>query len=204
MKKNFLLVLLITITSVAARSQFKPGFNKTKGDIQTKTTTTPATTPAPVYTLTGVRVSIRTGSDNKEFPSGYYAYLRIKDRPGSWIDNLCYYIKDLRNEMAVNTTIEVGMQKETGNADKFLLSTIQNNGLELTIQYFPNFFMDAWKIENISCILEFRDQNGNLHPTLGAKTISFTNAVGFLNNEYRNFKCTIDQNLSPLMASITK
>jgi len=205
MKKRLLLLLVINITCFSAWSQLKPGFSKTKGEIQTKTTATTTTPDPPVYSLTAAKVTIKTGSDNKEFPSGLYIQFWLKDH--SWntaSSTLLFRIQDLRNEMAVNSTTELGLPKYAGTADKYLLSNIQKNGLELEVFYVANFFMDAWKIENISCTLEFRDQNGNLHPTLGSKTINFSNANGFLNNEYAYFRCTTDQNFNPLMAAIGK
>ena len=61
-----------------------------------------------------------------------------------------------------------------------------------------------WKIESVTLILEFKDQHGNLHPTMGNKTIVFSNAYGFLNNDYRDIECITDGNLAPLTAVIKK
>ena len=38
--------------------------------------------PAPVYSLTAARVSIKTGNDNKEFPSAMYANIFQKGHAG--------------------------------------------------------------------------------------------------------------------------
>ncbi len=159
----------------------------------------------PAYTLTSARVNIRTGIDNKEFLSDVSVSLWKKDRQGWNYSNDCYYkTPSLKNEMAVNSNTDLGLDKYAGNADKLNLTNLQTSGLDLIVTYQPNIFLDAWKIENITLILEFKDQNGNLHPTLGSKIISFSTAVGFLNAEYRVIKCKTDQNFNPLTASIEK
>ena len=186
--------------------------------VQTKTTpagTTPPPPPpppppaqtnnAPVYSLTSARVYIRTGSDNKEFPSEIEIGIWLKAHQGWNYNNDCLSnLQHFKNEMAVNSTTNLGLEKRAGNSDKFLLSNIQKDGIELRVSYGVNFFADAWKIENITLVLEFRDQNGNLHPSLGTKTISFSDAIGFLNAEYTFIKCTTDQYFNPLTASIGK
>lgn len=65
--------------------------------------------------------------------------------------------------------------------------------------------MDAWKIENVSLSLEFRDGKGNLHPTSGKKTITFTNASTFLDEfDKRLLICTADAYFNPLSSFTTK
>lgn len=159
----------------------------------------------PVYILTAARVTIATGSDNKEFPSKVNVSIwRKGTQIGDYQNNCLYYLHGLKNEMAVNSRTDIGIEKYAGNTEKFNLTTLQTTGLEMRVSYETNFFMDAWKVENITLTLEFRDQNGNLHPTMGSKNISFSNAVGFLNSEYSYFKCITDQNFNPLTASIEK
>lgn len=209
MKKGFLFILIAGLAPEFLVAQInRPEVIKKKTEpTQTKTTlASTTTTAAPVYSLTSARVSIRTGQDNKEFPSRVYIEVWQKDHPGGALygPHCLYKIHDLKNEMAVNSTTDLGMDKVSGASEKFLLSTIQQYGLELSVGYLPNFFMDAWKIENITWTLEFRDQNGNLHPTFGNKIISFSNAKGFLNNEYTIMKCFTDQYFNPLTASIEK
>jgi len=155
--------------------------------------------PASVYSLTSVRVDIRTGNDNKEFPSNVYVTLLAKSTPENWRNYLQF---NLSNEMKINSDCEFGLDLE-GRAPT-PLETFQQSGLKLTIKYEPNFFADAWKIEKVSLVLEFKDQFGNLHPTLGSKTIVFNNAYGFLNNEYKNLDCVTDASFAPLTAVIRK
>jgi len=155
--------------------------------------------PASVYSLTSVRVNIRTGNDNKEFPSKVYVTLMAKSTPENWRNYLQF---NLSNEMKINSNCEFGLDLE-GRAPT-PLETFQQSGLKLTIKYEPNFFADAWKIENVSLVPEFKDQYGNLHPTFGSKTIVFNNAYGFLNNEYHNLDCITDASFAPLTAVIRK
>ncbi len=176
-----------------------PAVTKTTG------TETNTSTPPSTYTLTSARVSITTGADNKEFPSPIYLELWIKNRPGFNYANDCLFkIGDLKNEMKVNSSTEVGLEYYGSNPDKYSLSGLQQTGLTFTVGYLPNWFTDAWRIEGVTLTLEFKDQNGNLHPTFGSKTIVFKNAVGFLNAEYKMLICTTDQNFDPLIASIEK
>lgn len=207
MKKLLLLLLVLNFIALSAWSQLKQDIIKKRMEPQTKTapTTSQPSTPAPVYSMTAARVSIRTGTDNKEFPSTLYVEIWQKGHPGFYYQPYCLYkVHNLKNEMKINSTTDLGLERIDGAAEKFLLSTIQKNGLELDVAYNPNFFMDAWKIENITFTLEFKDQYGNLHPTLGSKIINFTNASGFLNNDYHVFKCITDVNMNPLTASIEK
>ena len=84
------------------------------------------------------------------------------------------------------------------------LDFLQNAGFHFRISYSANFQLDAWKIEGVSVTLEFRDQNGNLHPTLAQKTITFSNANGFLNgyNGTTTMICNTDGYFNPLSAYI--
>jgi hypothetical protein len=179
--------------------------------VETKTTppsTTPATTQnqtTSVFTLSSVRVNIRTGNDNKEFPSGVYIELWVKGHQGADYNKDCLYkVSDLKNEMRINSNTELGLEKYGGAPGKFTLEALQSTGLSLSVGYVPNLFTDAWKIEGVTLTLEFKDQNGNLHPTLGTKSITFNNAYGFLNNEYHAMNCTTDQGFNPLTAAIEK
>jgi hypothetical protein len=163
--------------------------NKTSGTANTST---------PVYILSSARVSIRTGNDNKEFPSAVWVALAAKSAPDQW---RTYVQQNLGNEMRINSETEFGLGLE---AQPISLETFQKSGLVLRIQYNPNIVFDAWKIESVSLTMEFKDQNGNLHPTLGRKTIVFSNAYGFLNNEFRYMKCYTDEYFSPLTAAVSK
>ena len=216
--KILFLSILIVFAASAARAQIKSKVQKTRLQAPSKiidpVPAEPKTPPSPpstnkssntnnqdipVYTLTSARVNIRTGNDNKEFPSQVLVTLMAKSTPQDWRN---YIQINLGNEMKINSDTEFGLDLE-GRAPT-PLETFQKAGLTLRINYVPNFFADAWKIESVSLILEFKDQNGNLHPSLGRKTIVFSNAYGFLNNDFRYMKCFTDESFSPLTAVISK
>ena len=107
--------------------------------------------------------------------------------------------------MRSNSNTEFGLEKRTdGNLKDLTLDVLQNAGIEFRIHYSANFQLDAWKIEGVSVTLEFRDQYGNLHPTLAQKTITFSNANGFLNgyDGTRIMNCTADGYFNPLSSSL--
>ena len=169
-----------------------PTTNKTAG-------TANQNTPVPVYSLTAVRVNIRTGNDNKEFPSKVDLLLinrangNIFHQPG----------ENMRNEMKSNTNTEFGLEKHPrAIQEDMTLGSIQKDGLALRIFYSPNFIADAWKIEGVSITLEFKDQNSNLHPTLGSKTIVFNNATGFLDAANHILLCNMNGQFLPTTSSI--
>lgn len=217
MKKLLFLLTLIVFTITASLAQITPKVEKIeilKPSVKIIKTVPPLPPPStnkntivgnqniPVYTLSSVRVNIKTGSDNKEFPSQVY---REGWKKGEFFNALSapgrlYKIATV-NEMAVNSNIELGLGKIAPD-DKLSLSNLQTSGVELRITYLANIFLDAWEIENISCTLEFRDQNGKLHPTMGTKNISFSNAAGFLDGKYKAMVCTTDQNFNSLSANI--
>lgn len=199
MKKVIFLAVLVVlnITAVQAQITTKPVKSQQKTIIQTPPQQPPAV--VSVYSLTSVRVNIRTGSDNKEFPSKVYVTLMVKTNPHYYI----YVQNNLNNEMRINSDTEFGLERgNEGTPERITLEALQTAGLILQIYYAPNLFTDAWKIENISMVLEFKDQNGNPHPSLGRKTVVFSNAYGFLNAGVHYMECITDQSFTPLTATI--
>ena len=169
----------------------------------TQKTTGAANQFVPIYTLTAARVNIRTGHDNKEYPSEVRAILGVNKSGG--MEYAFFVQENLKNEMRSNSNTEFGLEKYINNNMKDItLEALQNKGLLLRITYLANFQLDAWKIENISVTIEFRDQNGNPHPTLGQKTINFSNAYGYLNRYSGTtiMLCDTDGYFNPLSANI--
>jgi hypothetical protein len=174
--------------------------------IKKKVEKTPAITPVtdvPVYTLTAAKVTVQTGNDNKEFPAMLNLtlfqrnpYTGIFGLPGNGI----------KNELPVNSTMDFGLENNgfAPTTEKLKLETLQRTGLTLRIYYGPTFFLDAWKIESVKLALEFKDQNGNLHPVYGNKTIVFNTAKGVLNNTFHTMKCHADGTFSPLTSPISE
>ena len=212
MKKLILLSALIGSALTTIQAQVGQLQKPEKAPLKTITAKTTPPPPAPVtskasdpatatvYSLTSVRVNIRTGNDNKEFPStvelslinrntGYFPFRQLA--------------ADMRNEMKSNSNTEIGLDKNFNTAPvHFTLESIQAKGLSLQIAYHPNLFTDAWKIEGVSMTLEFKDQNGTPHPTLGSRTIVFNNASGFLDGTNTVLFCSTDGQLIPTTSSI--
>jgi hypothetical protein len=218
MKQLLFLSILMVFAVTAVQSQIKTRTEKVKLQTPVKVIepvpTEPKTAPSapapttktsgttntttPVYVLSAARVRIKTGNDNKEFPSAVWVAVMAKSAPAQW---RTYVQGNLGNEMRINSDTEFGLNTES---TPISLETFQQSGLVLSINYSPNIIFDAWKIESVSLTIEFKDQNGNLHPSFGSKTIVFSNAYGFLNNEFRYMKCYTDANFSPLTAAISK
>lgn len=209
MKIAVMLSFIALVAMSDSKAQIKPDPERLKNtrvkQAPSKTPPAPvnkttATTAEPlVFKLSSVRVKIKTGSDNKEFPSKVYVWIKARNQ-NNWSP---FYQDKLDNEMKVNSETEFGLDFKSW-AGEIGMSAFQSSGVVMRISYLPNFFADAWKIEGITAVLEFKDQHGNLHPTLGTKTIFFSNAYGFLNNEYRDMECVADANFTPLTANIYK
>lgn len=134
-----------------------------------------------LYYLTGAFLKIKTGSDSKEMESA----VNIRLIP-STIKNL----NDVTNEFV--KTIAKNEKPLFSNLTETLMLllyrsstyTLQNpptsltsfslNGLGLVIEYKPNLFTDAWKIDQLELVLHFKDANDYYHPTQGVITIPFT------------------------------
>lgn len=71
----------------------------------------------------------------------------------------------------------------------------------MRIRYLPNFILDAWRVSGVTITLEFKDQNGKLHPTSGTKTIVFSNVNALLNNTFIDLECSADGDFRPLVAT---
>jgi hypothetical protein len=181
------------------------------------------TTPPPVtnayYSLSSVKVTIKTGSDNKESLSNVSIELAVRDSAFS-----IFAQNNLTNEFKSNSDNTIGLEKSNAYTSDYhpnsiptmyytsatgiqniQLSDVEKYGLSLRIIYKPIFFADAWKIENVSIALEFRDVNGNLHTSMGQKTIQFSNASTFLDNyDKRILICTADKYFNALTSFVTK
>lgn len=155
-----------------------------------------------VYSLTAATLKIQTGADNKEYPS--QVAMELYNRKTSGI---------LLHQPFQNNTIEFKSNQESTfgldmhphtNAADMTLESIAQSGLALRLYYQPNWGTDAWKIEGVTVVLEFKDQNGTPHPTLGRKTITFNNATGFLNAWDHVLTCFTDGALRPTTSAISK
>ncbi|HLP74028.1 MAG TPA: hypothetical protein VK155_14075 [Bacteroidales bacterium] len=208
MKKTAAIIIIALLAFNSAWAQFeKPvrsGVKKTTPPpppASTNKSTVTDTPTTPVYSLTAVKVKIRTGADNKEYPSNVRVSLGVN---GTGMEYAYFVQENLKNEMRSNSDTEFGLEKRGTNLKEITLDALQRAGFRLRINYLANFQLDAWKIEGVTVTIEFRDQNGNLHPGLGQKTITFGNANGFLNGYpgTTTMVCNTDGYFNPLSASI--
>lgn len=199
---------------VIRKSQASPGLESAPTRIEAA----PVITSANYY-LSFVKVDIKTGADNKESLSNVSVELAVRDNRYS-----IFAQNNNTNEMRSNTTTPIGLEPATkftsgslSNAipvtysttatgtQAVMLSDVEKYGLSLRIIYKPNFFADAWKIEDVTLTLEFKDAKQNLHPASGRKVISFANASTFLDNyDKRILVCLADGNFNPLTSYVTK
>ena len=222
---------LLTLISISASAQIvtdlrppvdKPIPSKIKRSPGLESTPT-KTTPPPItnanYLLSLVKVNIKTGNDNKESLSNVSIELAVRDSAFN-----IFAQNNLTNELKSNSDNPIGLEKSNSYISSYhpnsiptiyytsatgiqniKLSDVEKYGLSLRIIYKPNFFADAWKIENVSLTLEFRDINSNLHPVSGQKTIQFSNAATFLDNyDKRILICTADKYFNALTSFVTK
>lgn len=167
------------------------------------TPATPTLSPAekellqswPHYYLEAAKVIIYTGNDAKEKPSS--VLVNIQRKGGYYNDEADKWIELYNNNPNNSTSMEFKTNSPTefnlnhnykkpsqpssgynpeGSGYKWpalSLKKIEEYGLQLQISYAPNFFTDAWKVEKVVLVLQFKDILGRPHPTLGNKEITF-------------------------------
>ncbi|MEJ8819097.1 hypothetical protein [Lacibacter sp. H407] len=144
------------------------------------------------YYLISTKLIFYTGNDSKEAPSMVSincsipgaASLYESSNP-SLIGSTNGQQSDLKYEFKANSNVTVpagmiyypcGNGKEADYMpDEVSLNRITRSGLIIDVYYSPNFFMDAWKVERIDVILEFKQPDGTLHSTHGTKIIPYYN-----------------------------
>jgi hypothetical protein len=141
----------------------------------------PVTQEPTSYYLNAAKVIIHTGNDSKEQPSRVSLQISRKGSPysGNDPDGEAQLFHDLPNksntyEFKANTPVELNLQNVYSPEYRWnetSLSLIEQHGLKLTITYQPNFFTDAWKINRVTLVLNFKDISGNPHPALGNKEV---------------------------------
>ena len=169
------------------------------------------------YYLSSAKVNIFTGNDNKELPStmnvNLYRLSRSNYETKGDGPTLMYtYLMqgDNKQELKPNSNSEIALNNLSSFPYTFpggtnegyryyeiALEYIQINGLQLSIEYIPNFILDAWKIEKVVLTLEFKDLNGNPHPTMATVTIPFLNANALLKDGNYKLVCETDKFLMP-------
>ncbi|MFV0606654.1 MAG: hypothetical protein ACK5NK_12510 [Niabella sp.] len=190
----------------------KPGSNNS-GTTQTTSTTTNTgtTTAAPNdadYFLAVAKMTVKTGKDNKELNSK--VILRVYPAAGTDNWRKGYNQENITSEFKVWSTNTYTLPRAAGFDQNFnSLANYKQTGIMVDINYNtmgngPFFLFDAWKIEEVSVTLEFKDRNGNPHPTMGSKTIYFTDPNMYLDYGKWQLYCKTDPYFNALTPAITK
>lgn len=172
------------------------------------------------YRITGARVTIKTGNDNKEYNAKAEVYL-FPTASATYSYVQAFGQKNLSNEMKVNSSTEIGLttltkqripwpvlndqsipkkanRTFTSGSANWLLEDLQKQGFRLLIAYRPAVGFDAWKINQVTVKLEIKKSDGSPHPTLNNKTIVFSIASPALGAfSGRTLVCEADKNLVP-------
>jgi hypothetical protein len=167
------------------------------------------------YYLTNVTVKVHTGTDNKEALSGVQAHLynpastEYSKEPslellfstvGGPVQN------DYKNEFKSNSVNAITLYTpySTGFDGRpryrefsINLGLLLRTGLQLNLDYFPNIFTDAWKVEKVEIQFEFRNAKGEPHPTY-SKTILYPIVSKLLTSGNYSLRLKTDNFLMPV------
>lgn len=210
MKKIAFLFLNLCCICVAQAQGTKPIVQKIKnntGGTQQTTPAAPALTDAD-YFLAVAKVAVKTGKDNKEKGSK----LIVRVYPASGADNYRkgYCQENFSDELKVWESREFTLPRAASFDQSFnSLAHYRQTGVMVDINYNtlgngPFFGLDAWKIEEVVVTMEFKDKNGNPHPTMPSKTISFSGTEMYLDYGKWQLYCKTDQYFNTLTPFITK
>lgn len=190
------IVLLLTLVAVTANAQL----TKKKVPLKTTPILKPITAPAPAsqpktqtktdgtataltdadYFLAGSVITVSTGNDNKE-PNSSTAFFYVRPRKSNGVP--AYKLEEYANELKVNQATALRLDRvATLTSPQNSLQYFKQNGLSAVVAYCnKNFCTDAWKINNVTFTLEFKDANGNPAPNgFASRTISFPVSSGIL------------------------
>ncbi|MFT3933725.1 MAG: hypothetical protein QM726_08940 [Chitinophagaceae bacterium] len=160
------------------------------------------------YFLAVAKVTLKTGKDNKELNSK----LLVRVYPAAGTDNYQkgYFQDNYMPELKTWSTKEFTLPTAPGFDQSFnSLAHYKQTGVMVDILYNtlgngPFFGLDAWKVDEISAVLEFKDKNGNPHPTMPSKTIYFTDSNMYLSYLNWHLFCKTNPYFNTLTPFITK
>lgn len=210
MKKIAFFFLSVCLSGITQAQGTRPVIQKSKNNTGGRQQTTPT---APVlsdadYFLAVAKISVKTGKDNKE--KGSKLIFRVY--PASGTDNYKkgYCQENYADELKVWETRDFTLPRAAGFDQSFnSLAHYRQTGVMVDINYNtvgngPFFALDAWKIEEVVVTLEFKDKDGNPHPTMPSKTISFSGTEMYLDYGKWQLYCKTDQYFNALTPFITK
>ncbi len=159
------------------------------------------------YFLAVATISLKTGKDNKE--KGSKLILRVY--PASGTDNWRkgYLQENFTDELKTWHTDNFTLPRAPAFDQNFnSLANYRQTGIMVDINYNtlgngPFFGTDAWKVEEVAVTLEFKNKKGDPHPTMGSKTIYFTNSNMYLDFTKWQLYCKTDQYFTTLTPFIT-
>lgn len=203
MKKLLFTAICISFLSVLQAQISKPK----NGNTNSQQTATSGTVNDADYFLAVAKVTLKTGKDNKE--NGSALILRIYPAAGTDNWRKGYNQENYKSELKVWSTNEFTLPRAAAFDQNFnSLAHYRQTGIMVDVNYNtmgngPFFGLDAWKIEEVSVTLEFKDKNGNPHPTMGSKTIYFTDSNMYLDFKKWQLYCKTDQYFNALTPFIT-
>lgn len=159
------------------------------------------------YFLAVAKVTLKTGKDNKE--NGSALILRVYPAAGTDNWRKGYSQENYKSELKVWSTNDFTLPRAAAFDQNFnSLAHYRQTGIMVDVNYNtvgngPFFGLDAWKIEEVGVTLEFKDKNGNPHPTMGSKTIYFTDPNMYLDFKKWQLYCKTDQYFNALTPFIT-
>ena len=187
----------------------KPQLQKPKGNTGSNQQTPASTTSLTDadYFLAVAKITIKTGKDNKE--TGSTLIFRVYPAAGADNWHKGYSQENYKTELKVWSTNNFTLPRATGFDQNFnSLANYKQTGVMVDINYNtvgngPFFITDAWKIDEVDVTLEFKDKNGNPHPTMGSKTIYFNSSDMYLDFKKWQLYCKTDPYFNALSPSIT-
>jgi hypothetical protein len=214
MKKLVLCLLTFCSFSLLNAQIIKPGTTnpalqkpgKTNATSQPTTNTTATLTDAD-YFLAVAKITVKTGKDNKEPNSS--VIFRVYPAAGTDNWRRGYNQENYKSELKIWSTNSFTLPRAAAFDQNFnSLANYKQTGIMVDINYNtvgngPFFALDAWKIEEVGVTLEFKDKNGNPHPTMGSKTIYFTDPNMYLDFKKWQLYCKTDQYFNVLIPFIT-
>ncbi|MFT3822886.1 MAG: hypothetical protein QM731_03155 [Chitinophagaceae bacterium] len=202
--------LALIATSFCFWGMLSAQIQKSKGASGTNQPASSSTTAAPSdadYFLAVAKITIKTGNDNKD--NGAKLILRVYPATGTDNYRKGYCQENYTRELKKWATDEIPLPRAGEFNQSFnSLANYKQTGIMVDILYDtwggPYPPLDAWKIEEVSVTLEFKDKEGKSHPTMGSKIIHFPNSNQYLDFTKWHLFCKTDQYMNPLTPFITK
>lgn len=148
------------------------------------------------YYLTGAKVTLVTGNDNKDPGAGLSLLVYPVSGGSNWGD--FFRMDNYTNELKKNSWVPLNIGKSSAFKN-FTLDQYKQSGIELDVVYnsqggpFP--LTDAWTLDQVHLELEFRDKDGNLAPPIPA--IKFENLNVRMAKKMKLY-CKTDNYFKPL------